>query len=95
MKKDEVDKLRWGQYNLSIPIDEDLMAECLEIFNVVDRRKGGDVLNWEEKAALNEVTKRSGKFLGQSVEPANPKERDLMKDFGNILNEMEQTDEKR
>jgi len=108
MKKDEVDKIRWDQYNISVPIDLALMEECLEIINTVNRRKL-DVINWEEKRQLNEITKRSGHLLHKGEEllteagaindktagASSPKEKELMSGFSDILKGLEQIDEKK
>lgn len=107
MDKD-VESTRWAQYQFVMPdMDEESMDECLNIIERLENRKTGDVINWEEKQALNEATKRSGHFIGSSsggydgeVAPGDEtagatsdKEKELMSGMSDILKDMEKLDD--
>jgi hypothetical protein len=107
MNKKEIDSMRWSQYDIELPpLDSKLMEECIGIIDNLNSRKV-DVVNWEERKAMDEVTKRSGHYINsgelEEVEAAqqldetagatNEKEKDLMSGMSDILKELEQLDE--
>ena len=53
------------QYSFITPeLPKDFMAECMEIVEKLDKRQTKmDVVNWNERAEMDAVTKRSGKYL--------------------------------
>jgi hypothetical protein len=45
-------------------LPKDFMDECMEIVEKLDKRQTKtDVVNWKERAEMDAVTKRSGKYL--------------------------------
>jgi len=63
MNKKEADSMRWNQYDIELPpLDPKLMEECVDIIDNLNSRKV-DVVNWEERKAMDEVTKRSGHYI--------------------------------
>jgi hypothetical protein len=91
------------------PLDQSLIDECLDIIGNVERRKA-EVVNWEERRLLNEVTKRSGhilhkgepatkeaqtQILNETAGATSNKEKELMGGLGDILKNLEQLDEKK
>ena len=106
MDNKDVDKTRWGQYEVVVPeLPEDLVSDCMSIIDNISNRKS-DVVNWEERRLLDEATQRSGKYLGLSQEgydgeevvnetagATSEKEEELMSGMGDILREMEKLDE--
>jgi hypothetical protein len=90
------------------PLDSTLIEECLDILGNVERRKA-EVVNWEERRLLDEVTKRSGyilhrdepatnaptKILNETAGATSNKEKELMGELGDILRDLEQLDEKK
>ena len=73
MNKKEVDKTRWDQYQISVQIPEDLMEEMVGIVDNLDSRKSTDKVNWEERRAMDEATRRSGHLI-HSGEDMTPEE---------------------
>jgi len=73
MKKKEVDDTRWSQYQMMTPeLPEEDLEGMLDILESLDNRKV-DKVNWEEREAMNEATKRSGHML-HSGEDMTPEE---------------------
>jgi len=65
MKKEDLNE---NFYTRNInPLDPSLVEDCLEIIGNIERRRV-DIVNWDEKKKLNEVTKRSGHFLHKDEE---------------------------
>jgi len=63
MNKKEADSIRWNQYNIELPpLDPKLVEECVGIIDSLNSRKA-DVVNWEERKAMDEVTRRSGHLI--------------------------------
>lgn len=68
MKNKEVDEIRWGSYREESHLSENTLNEALELFEKIDvRANGNDLVNWEERAALDQATKRSGRVLGSAL----------------------------
>jgi len=67
MKEDwDPDKSLPSQYYSFITpeLPKDFMDECMEIVEKLDKRQTkSDVVNWKERAEMDAVTKRSGKYL--------------------------------
>lgn len=63
MKESEVN--RWDLVMMSEDeIDPNLIEYCLSINETLSNRScNSDVVNWEEKAEMDQVTRRSGKYL--------------------------------
>lgn len=61
MNKKEIEEARWS-YNQVDELDPSLVEDCMFIINTIDNRKA-DVVNWKEKEAMNEATKRSGHLI--------------------------------
>lgn len=63
MKENEVD--RWDLVMMSEDeIDPSLVEYCLSINETLSNRSySSDVINWEEKAEMDQVTRRSSKYL--------------------------------
>jgi hypothetical protein len=62
----ENDKVRYRFISPDLP--EELQENCLSILNSLDHRKV-DKVNWEERAAMDVVSRRSGKFIGKEEAP--------------------------
>lgn len=106
MDKKEANSMRWGQYDIELPpLDPKLMEECVDIIDNLSSRKV-DVVNWEERKAMDEATKRSGHYIDsgeleveatqqidETAGATNEKEKDLMSGMNSILKELEQLDE--
>lgn len=64
MKKDEAEALKWAGYQLDAPVDDKLFEEALGVFDSIEeRRPQNDLVNWDERKAMDEATKRSGSQL--------------------------------
>jgi hypothetical protein len=49
---------------ISPELPKELMDECIGIVEKLDKRKNSlDVVNWKERAEMDQVTKRSGQYL--------------------------------
>jgi len=57
---DPLDKIQYKFITPDLP--EDAMNEALGILDTLNSRKV-DKVNWEERAQMNEISKRSGKYL--------------------------------
>lgn len=67
MNKNEAEEMRWSGYQLDAPVDEKLFEEALGVFDSIEeRRPQNDLVNWDERAEMDQATKRSGKFLAES-----------------------------
>lgn len=63
MDKKEVNNTRWDQYQIMTPeLPKEDMEGMLDILENLDNRKI-DKVNWDEREAMNEATKRSGHIL--------------------------------
>jgi hypothetical protein len=107
MDRNEIDEMRW--HRPDVPIDENLMAESLRILDSVsENRNFLDVVNWEEKAEMEEISKRHGVSASQfgsynddtdsnpvieKHQSNNPKETELMDGLAGIMEAMEGLDD--
>ncbi len=68
LRKDDWDPGAGGgtqHYNFITPdLPKDFMDECMAIVEKLDKRTNKlDVVNWDERAEMDKVTKRSGQYL--------------------------------
>jgi hypothetical protein len=69
MKKDEINEIRWSQYQIDAPVNENLFEEALDIFdNIESRGAQTDLVNWDERAEMDAATKRNGSKLFEESE---------------------------
>lgn len=61
MNKNEIDDIRWSGIGSISPVDEQLAEECLDVLNYINGRKS-DVVNWEERAEMDNATRRNSTF---------------------------------
>jgi hypothetical protein len=71
MKRKEVDEIKWAGYEIDAPIDKSLFEESLGIFdNVESRKPQNDLVNWDERREMDKASKRSGKYIDESMHSA-------------------------
>lgn len=64
MDKKEIEEMKWAGYQLDAPVDDKLFEEALDVFDSIEeRRPQNDLVNWNERKAMDEATKRSGHQL--------------------------------
>jgi len=105
MNKKEIDESRWAGYSLETSdVSEEVVEECLSVLNYLDSKKS-DVVNWEERAEMDRVTRSHGSINNSELLTdeqeitapdkkfsANEKENELMSGLADIMNQLEDTD---
>lgn len=106
MNHREIEETRWNRPEA--PVDEDIMSEGLRILESVDENRNFlDVVNWNEKAEMDKISKKhgispsefgdyddgSGQQINERHRSENPKEQELMDDLAGIMGAMEELDE--
>jgi len=63
MKDKDVDRFGIYAQRPESDLSKEFLNECLEIFEEIDNRKS-DEINWEERAKMDEVSRRNSSFYG-------------------------------
>ena len=72
MKEQEVDDIRFSRYSQveDVNLPKELLDECLDIIENVEGYKS-DSVNWEERAKMDEISRRSGSTLFDETSEAS------------------------
>jgi hypothetical protein len=63
MNEKDINEVRWGAVMETPPLPKNLMEESLSILENTFAFEKEDVVNWEERAKLNESSKRNGHLI--------------------------------
>lgn len=100
MQDKEVEEIRWSNYSYKDPqAGEEILEDSLSILKYLDSKKA-DVVNWEERAEMDRITKARGGQLLSEGQPSeskfseNEKENELMSGLADIMKRMEENNGK-